>query len=200
MAYYLGIDVGTSGTKVLVMNPRATILATATAEHDISAPKPTWSEQKPDDWWRATVKAVRAAVANAKINGKQVAGIGLSGQMHGLVITDAGGKVLRPSIIWNDQRSGPQAAEIERKVGGKKKLISLVGNVKTPTIVICGEEDWRCPIVESEQYYLALKMLGIETVLVRFPGASHGIANRPSQHLSKMLHIISWFDKHKTVE
>jgi len=78
--------------------------------------------------------------------------------------------------------------------------ISLVGNVKTPTIVICGEEDYRCPIVESEQYYLALKMLGIETVLVRFPGASHGIANRPSQHLSKMLHIISWFDKYKTEE
>ncbi len=129
MACYLGIDVGTSGTKALVMNARGKILATATAEHPISAPKPGWSEQHPADWWRTTVKAVRAAVSKAKINGKQVAGIGLSGQMHGLVITDAADKVLRPSIIWNDQRTGKQAAEIEKKVGGKRKLISLVGNV-----------------------------------------------------------------------
>jgi acylaminoacyl-peptidase len=76
--------------------------------------------------------------------------------------------------------------------------ISLVGDVTTPTIVICGEEDYRCPIEESEQYYLALKMRGIETVLVRYPGASHGIRNRPSMQLSKVLHIRSWFDTHRS--
>jgi len=129
MAYYLGIDVGTSGTKAVVMNGRARVTATATAEHGISAPKPGWSEQHPDDWWRSTIRATRAAVRKAKIAGGKIAGIGFSGQMHGLVITDAAGKPLRPSIIWNDQRTARQADEIERAVGGKRKLISLVGNV-----------------------------------------------------------------------
>jgi len=129
MSYYLGIDVGTSGTKALVMDARAKVVATATGDHGIFAPRPGWSEQDPDEWWSATVKAVRAAVKKAKIDGKQIAGIGLSGQMHGLVITDGAGKPLRRSIIWNDQRTAAEAALIERTVGGPKKLISLVGNV-----------------------------------------------------------------------
>jgi len=129
MAYYLGIDIGTSGTKALVMDARAKVLATATGEHAISAPRPGWSEQDPADWWQATVRAVRQAIAKAGVDGRQVAGIGLSGQMHGLVILERGGKVLRPSIIWNDQRTAREAAEIEAAVGGKKKLIALVGNV-----------------------------------------------------------------------
>ena len=129
MAYYLGIDVGTSGTKALVMDAEAKVLATATGEQGVSAPRPTWSEQNPPDWWNATMKAVRGAVRKARIDGRQVAGIGLSGQMHGLVITDDAGKPLRPSIIWNDQRTAPQAAQIEQAVGGKARLIELVGNV-----------------------------------------------------------------------
>jgi len=128
MAYYLGIDIGTSGTKTLVMNSRCKVLATATAEHAISAPKPGWSEQNPEDWWASAIKATRAAIRKAGINGKKVAGIGFSGQMHGLVITDSAGRPLRPSIIWNDQRTARQAMEIERTVGGPKKLIKLVGN------------------------------------------------------------------------
>jgi len=128
MAYYLGIDVGTSGTKALVMTPTGKVLATATGEHTLSTPRPGWSEQDPDQWWAATVKAARKAVRAAKINGRQVAGIGLSGQMHGLVLTDAAGKCLRPAIIWNDQRTAEQAAQIEDAVGGKRKLIRLVGN------------------------------------------------------------------------
>jgi len=128
MAYYLGIDIGTSGTKTLVMNSRCKVLATATAEHPISAPKPGWSEQNPEDWWASAIKATRAAIRKAKIDGKKVAGIGFSGQMHGLVITDSAGNPLRPSIIWNDQRTAPQAAQIEQAVGGTKKLIRMVGN------------------------------------------------------------------------
>jgi xylulokinase len=129
MAYYLGIDVGTSGTKALVMDARGKVLATATGTHGIYAPRPGWSEQRPREWWGSTVQAVRAAVRKAGIDARQVAGIGLSGQMHGLVVTDAAGKPLRPSIIWNDQRTGPQAAEIEQTVGGRSRLIELVGNV-----------------------------------------------------------------------
>jgi len=129
MAYYLGIDVGTSGTKALVMSARARVLATATADHGISVPHPGWSEQDPQDWWNATVKATRAVLKKARISAKQVKGIGLSGQMHGLVITDGAGRPLRPSLIWNDQRTADEAAEIERKVGGKKNLIRLAGSV-----------------------------------------------------------------------
>ena len=129
MAYYLGIDVSTSGSKALVAGADGRVLAAAMAAHRIAAPKPGYSEQDPDDWWAATAKAIPAAIEQAGIEGKQVAGIGLSGQMHGLVVTDAAGKPLRPSIIWNDQRTGPQAAEIEDAVGGKAKLIALVGNV-----------------------------------------------------------------------
>ena len=129
MACYLGIDVGTSGTKALLMDASGKVLATATAPHDIASPKPGWSEQEPDNWWAATVQAVRAVIAQGGVDGRSVGAIGLSGQMHGLVITDAAGRPLRGAIIWNDQRSALQAAEIERRVGGRRKLIALVGNV-----------------------------------------------------------------------
>ena len=79
----------------------------------------------------------------------------------------------------------------------KRNLLSVVENVKCPTMVMCGEEDWRCPMSESEQYYQALKQLGVEAVLVRFPEESHGIANRPSHHISKVQHINAWFEQHK---
>ena len=128
MKYYLGLDIGTSGTKALIMDAGAKIIATATAEHPISSPKPGWSEQNPQDWWSACVKATQEVVKKAKIDGNLVAGIGLSGQMHGLVITDDAGTPLRPSLIWNDQRTAQEAAEIEAAVGGREKLIDLVGN------------------------------------------------------------------------
>jgi len=79
----------------------------------------------------------------------------------------------------------------------KRSLLSVVKNVKTPTIVITGEQDFRCPMSESEQYYMALKLLGVEAALVRFPDEPHGIFVRPSHHLSKMMHVIAWFDQHK---
>lgn len=79
----------------------------------------------------------------------------------------------------------------------KRNLLSVVKNVKTPTMVMCGEHDWRCPISESEQYYQALKLLGVEAVMVRVPNEPHGISRRPSHHISKVSHIISWFDRYK---
>ncbi|MCJ7543698.1 MAG: xylulokinase [Phycisphaerae bacterium] len=129
MTCYLGIDIGTSGTKALLMDASAQVLAAATAPHELSSPQPGWSEQDGDNWWQATVQAVRQVIAKAAIDGKTVAAIGLSGQMHGLVITDGAGRPLRPAIIWNDQRSARQAQEIQRRVGGKGKLIALVGTV-----------------------------------------------------------------------
>ncbi|MFP4106194.1 MAG: xylulokinase [Phycisphaerae bacterium] len=129
MSYYLGLDIGTSGTKALIMNVEAEVLATATVEYPVLTPRPGWTEQDPAEWWNASIKATKAVIKKAKINGKDVAGIGLSGQMHGLVITDGAGDPLRPSLIWNDQRTAAEAAEIEETVGGRSKLISLVGNM-----------------------------------------------------------------------
>src|SRR5882672_1703105 len=128
MPYLLGIDIGTSGTKTLICDENGTVLATATAEHPISSPKPGWSEQNPEDWWQATIKATRAVLKKAKLKGSDVGGVGLSGQMHGSVFLGDGTKALRPALLWNDQRTAEQCAEIESKAGGREALIELVAN------------------------------------------------------------------------
>ena len=128
MKYYLGLDIGTSGTKALVMDVAGTVIATAMKDHPIYSPKPGWSEQAPADWWTSSAAATRAVMRKAGVKKTDIAGIGLSGQMHGLVLLDAAGNVLRNALIWNDQRTAPQAAEIEKTVGGRSKLIKLVGN------------------------------------------------------------------------
>ncbi len=133
MSYLLGIDIGTSGTKTLVCDYKGKVLATAMSAHDLYSPKPGWSEQDPRQWWEATRKATRAVVKKAKIKADQVSAIGLSGQMHGSVFLGDGGVggeevPLRPALLWNDQRTGKQCVEIEKKAGGRKKLIGMVGN------------------------------------------------------------------------
>lgn len=128
MSYLLGIDIGTSGTKTLICDRKGKVLATAVAEHAISSPRPSWSEQNPQDWWKATCKATQAVLKKAKIKGAEVKGIGLSGQMHGSVFLDGKGKVLRPAILWNDQRTAVECDEIESAVGGKSALIDLVAD------------------------------------------------------------------------
>jgi len=128
MSYLLGIDIGTSGTKTLVCNAKGTVLATAMAEHPISSPKPGWSEQNPQDWWSAVVQATRAVTKKAKLKPVDITGIGLSGQMHGSVFLADGKKPLRPALLWNDQRTAEQCAEIESKAGGRAALIKLVAN------------------------------------------------------------------------
>ncbi|MCS7015340.1 MAG: xylulokinase [Gemmatales bacterium] len=128
MSVYLGIDIGTSGTKTVVCRAEGTILATATAEHPSYFPQPGWSEQDPEDWWKSTVQSVRQALARAGVAGHQVRGIGLSGQMHGSVFLDAQGQVLRRAILWNDQRTAEQCQQIEQAVGGREQLIRWVSN------------------------------------------------------------------------
>jgi xylulokinase len=128
MAYLLGIDIGTSGTKTLVCDEDGAVLATAMAEHRISSPKPGWSEQDPEDWWQATIAATKAVVKKAKLKGADISAIGLSGQMHGSVFLGDGTKALRPALLWNDQRTAEQCREIEQKAGGREALIDLVAN------------------------------------------------------------------------
>jgi xylulokinase len=128
MSIYLGIDIGTSGTKTLAMHEGGRILAQVTATYPLYSPKPGWSEQVPEDWWQATISSVQDVLRKGDISPTEVKGIGLSGQMHGSVFLDKHHEVIRPALLWNDQRTAAECAEIESKAGGRKKLIQLVAN------------------------------------------------------------------------
>lgn len=128
MSIFLGIDIGTSGTKTLAVNARGKILAEATSLYPSYHPRPLWSEQDPEDWWQATVKTVRAAVRRAKAKPAEVKAIGLSGQMHGSVFLDKKQRVIRRALLWNDQRTAAECEEIERRAGGRAELIRMVAN------------------------------------------------------------------------
>ena len=128
MAYVLGIDIGTSGTKSILCDHTGRVAAEAVAEYPVYTPRPGWSEQDPEDWWRGAVKSVKAVLAKAGVKGSQVAGIGLSGQMHGSVFLDKDGKVIRRALLWNDQRTEKECAEIVRRAGGLPKLLKMVAN------------------------------------------------------------------------
>lgn len=128
MSIYLGIDIGTSGTKTLAINERGKILAQATATYPLYHPKPLWSEQDPEDWWQATVKTVRAVMKTTRTKPTDVRAIGLSGQMHGSVFLDKQNRVVRRAILWNDQRTAAECEEIEQRAGGRDKLIRMVAN------------------------------------------------------------------------
>ena len=114
----VGLDVGTSGVKGIAISEHGELLATAEEHYPLSTPRPGWAEQDPEDWWRAA-QACLARLPEGPI--------GLSGQMHGLVVLDAAGSVLRPAILWNDQRTAAECAEIERRIG-LERLIELTGN------------------------------------------------------------------------
>jgi xylulokinase len=128
MALYLGIDIGTSGTKTLLIEPNGKIRAEAMESYPLYFPKPLWSEQNPDDWWGAVVKTVQTVMKIAKAKPGEVRAIGLSGQMHGSVFLDKSNRVIRPAILWNDQRTAAECVEIESRVGGRKNLIKMVAN------------------------------------------------------------------------
>ncbi len=129
MPHLLGIDIGTSGTKTLICDEAGKVLATATAEHPISTPKPGWSEQNPEDWWKSTCKATAAVMKKARVRPTDIGGVGLSGQMHGSVFLAEGStRALRPALLWNDQRTAKQCDEITAKAGGREALIQMVAN------------------------------------------------------------------------
>ena len=128
MSYYLGVDIGTSSTKTILIDPQGRILAEATQSYPLYHPKPLWSEQDPEDWWSAVCKTVKSAVRKAKVRPAAVKAIGLSGQMHGSVFLDKNDKVIRKALLWNDQRTAAECEEIESRAGGRKKLIKMVAN------------------------------------------------------------------------
>ena len=104
--YLLGIDVGTSGSKALLVKESGEVVASATTEYPMFTPHPLWAEQNPEDWWGATIKSIRTTFDTAGVRPDEIASVGLTGQMHGLVLLDREGQILRPCIMWNDQRTG----------------------------------------------------------------------------------------------
>lgn len=128
MSYVMGIDVGTTGTRAVIVRPDGHVVAAALADHKpMRMPQPGWAEQDPEDWWKASILAVRGALDRAGLKGSDIAAIGLSGQMHGVVLMDSTRAVLRPSLIWCDQRSQAQCDAITSRVGADR-LIQLVSN------------------------------------------------------------------------
>jgi xylulokinase len=134
--YVLGIDVGTGGTRAVVMADDGRIVASATEEHEpFASPKIGWAEQRPEDWWRAAGIAVRKALAAGKLKGEQVACVGFSGQMHGAVMLDSSDEPVRPALIWCDVRTEKQCKEIAERVGASR-LIQLTCNPALPNFTL----------------------------------------------------------------
>ncbi len=129
---WMGIDVGTGGTRALLVDQQGRVRASFTAAHDEMAMlKPMWAEQRPENWWEAAQTAITGALGQAGIAGAQVRGVGLSGQMHGLVILDGNDQVIRPALIWCDQRSQAQVDFVNRKVGAERVLAYTANPVLT---------------------------------------------------------------------
>ena len=127
MGLVLGIDVSTTATKAVLVDPSGQVRAVASSDYAVAMPRPLWSEQDPVLWWDAAQSAIRAALADAGAVGADVEAVGLTGQMHGAVLLDAAGALLRPAILWNDQRTAAECDEIREKVGADR-LIAISGN------------------------------------------------------------------------
>ncbi|MGD0575271.1 MAG: xylulokinase [Anaerolineales bacterium] len=125
---FLGVDISTTGSKALLIDKGGQVVDSAASPHSLSTPKPLWSEQEPAEWWQAVSASIRAVLQKAGTGGESVGAVGLTGQMHGLVLVDEAGLVLRPAILWNDQRTQSQCDEIHRRVG-RERFIQITGNV-----------------------------------------------------------------------
>ncbi|MFC1713098.1 xylulokinase [Candidatus Poribacteria bacterium] len=156
MRYLIGIDVGTTGTKTILIDEQGNLVASSLEEYPLHTPRPKWAEQDPADWWRATANTIKNVIAESNVKPDDVCGVGLSGQMHGLVLIDKDYKVLRPAILWCDVRTTEQCNYITEKVG--KEL--LVKSTCNPAL-----EGFTAPKViwvrdnEPEIYDRAFKMM-----------------------------------------
>lgn len=126
--YFLGIDISTTSSKALLIDERGDVIAVASSPHTLQTPRPLWSEQNPSEWWKAVSESIKSVLRKAGISGESIGAVGLTGQMHGLVLLDEAGNVLRPAILWNDQRTQRQCDEIHQRIG-KERFIQITGNV-----------------------------------------------------------------------
>jgi len=120
MNYFIGIDVGTTGTKAVLIDEKGKVIVSVTKEYPLITPKPNWAEQNPSDWKEATFSGIQEIIKKSKVNSEDIKGIGLTGQMHGAVFLDKDNKVLHPAILWCDQRTAKECVEINEKVGERK--------------------------------------------------------------------------------
>ncbi len=127
MTCFLGIDTSTTATKALLMGAGGQVLGVASSEYTYEIPRPMWTEQHPNLWWQATMASIRQVLTETGVDPADVKGVGLTGQMHGLVLLDQDGEVLRPAILWNDQRTAAECDEIRQRLG-KARLIQITGN------------------------------------------------------------------------
>lgn len=123
----LGIDISTTGAKALLIDGQGQVLGSAVTSLSLSTPRPLWSEQHPHDWWQGVAQSIRQVLADNQVSGQEIAAVGLTGQMHGLVLLDEQGQVLRPAILWNDQRTAKQCDDM-RRIVGRERLIQICGN------------------------------------------------------------------------
>ena len=127
-SYFLGLDVSTTSSKALLIDESGAVIAVASSPHTLRTPYPLWSEQDPEEWWQAVSASIRAVLQQAGVSEDSIKAVGLTGQMHGLVLLDESGRVLRPAILWNDQRTQAECDEIHRRIG-KERFIQITGNV-----------------------------------------------------------------------
>ncbi|HSM43393.1 MAG TPA: xylulokinase, partial [Acidimicrobiia bacterium] len=127
MSYVIGVDVSTTATKALLIDEAGQVGAVGSSTYDYEVPRPMWTEQDPHLWWDAACSAIRAVIEESAVSADEVEAVGLTGQMHGSVLLDGGGEVIRPAILWNDQRTEAECDEIRRRVG-RDRLISITGN------------------------------------------------------------------------
>ncbi len=129
--FLLGLDISTTGAKALLIDGAGAVIGSATSPLHLSTPRPLWSEQDPADWWAGMAASIRRLLAEQRVTGADIVAVGLTGQMHGLVLLDASGAVLRPAILWNDQRTGPQCDAMRQRLG-RERLIRITGNDALP--------------------------------------------------------------------
>lgn len=127
MGVLLGLDVGTGGARAVAVDEAGALIGEASSEYPLYSPGPGWTEQRPRDWWAAAKEALSTVAEKTKESGQEVAGLGLTGQMHGAVFLDGAAEVIRPSILWNDQRTAAQCERITQRVG-ESRLLKLAGN------------------------------------------------------------------------
>ena len=179
--YFLGIDTSTTSSKALLIDERGDVIAVAASPHTLQTPRPLWSEQNPSEWWRAVSASIKSVLGKAGISGESVGAVGLTGQMHGLVLLDEAGNVLRPAILWNDQRTQSQCDEIHQRIG-KERFIQITGNVAltgftAPKILWVKENEPKIfEIVDKFMLpgdYIALRLTGESSTTLS--GLSEGI-------------------------
>lgn len=169
MAYFLGLDIGTSGAKSLICDEQGKIINIATVEYPLYTPFPLWSEQDPDDWWRGAQQVIRKVIHGADIKPTEISAIGLTGQMHGAVFLDQDDKVIRRALLWNDQRTAAECDQITQMVG-YDRLIEITGNpaltgFQAPKIIWLRNQEpenyERLAKVLLPKDYIRLKLTGV---------------------------------------